>query len=150
MFKTARDRAGLSQAAVATALGLEQAAISKWETGRALPETARLVRFAGLVRCPVEDLVVGIDHAYDRWRRDLLRQEAEVHEAPTVRGAHAQAFENRIRELERQLQDREAELREAKDAAMRYLKAGTELAKRVIAREDDAASSGAPRRRRRR
>lgn len=70
-FKTARQEAGLTQVEVAQALGVEQAAVSKWERGRALPETRNLVQLAVLYRRTVDPLVKGISDEYDRLQRAL-------------------------------------------------------------------------------
>ncbi len=41
-----RKRAGLSQEALAERLGVSRQAVSKWETGEALPETGKLAALA--------------------------------------------------------------------------------------------------------
>lgn len=113
-LKDARKRLGLRQEDVAEKLGVEQSAVSRWETNKGLPETPTLFRLAVLVEIPIEELVVGADQAYDRWRRDLLRHAPGEASAPHPKGgsdvpASARA---RIQELERQVEDFKARFRE--------------------------------------
>ncbi len=78
-FRAARDRIGLTQVAIAQALNVEQAAVSKWETGRALPGAETLLRLAVLLECSVDALVGGIDTKYDELRRQL-DSDQELHD----------------------------------------------------------------------
>ena len=49
-IRSARHAAGLSQVALAEALGVQQGVISFWERGRS-PDTATLVRIAAALSC---------------------------------------------------------------------------------------------------
>lgn len=73
-FRLFRDRSGLNQGEVAERLGVAQSAVSKWERGRALPETKTLIDLAVLYGCRLDDLLAGVNVQYDHLRRDLLRQ----------------------------------------------------------------------------
>lgn len=43
-----RREAGMSQEALAEAMGISRQAVSRWETGEALPETAKIIQLARL------------------------------------------------------------------------------------------------------
>lgn len=58
-FIAARERAGLSQPDVARILGVDQSAVSHWETGRTKPRVGTLMRLAALYRCTVDELLNG-------------------------------------------------------------------------------------------
>lgn len=57
-FLSARNKAGLSQAAVADKLGIKPASVSQWETGKTAPKADRLLEIAALYGCTVEELLV--------------------------------------------------------------------------------------------
>lgn len=63
---TARTRAGLSQRAVAKELGITDAAVCLWETGKTMPRAALLPRLAALYGTTVDELLreddAGADH----------------------------------------------------------------------------------------
>lgn len=67
-FELARKRAGLNQQQIADELDVDQAAVSKWQTGRSVPETRTLLRLAVLLACSLEELVQGLDSGYDALR----------------------------------------------------------------------------------
>ena len=52
-----RKRAGLSQEALAERLGVSRQAVSKWETGEALPETGKLATLAAALGVSVDWLL---------------------------------------------------------------------------------------------
>ena len=56
-FLSARTRTGLSQSAVAKQIGVSDAAVSMWETGKTRPRAGLLVRLAGLYCCSVDELL---------------------------------------------------------------------------------------------
>ncbi len=56
-FSQARKKAGLSQSQVAKALGVDQSAVCRWETGENMPRAAMLARMAQLYGCTVDDLL---------------------------------------------------------------------------------------------
>lgn len=53
----ARTKAGLSQRAVAQELGITDAAVSLWETGKTLPRATFLLKLAALYGCTVDELL---------------------------------------------------------------------------------------------
>lgn len=56
-FLSARNKAGLSQAAVAERLGIAPASVSQWETGKTMPKTDKLKEIAALYGCTVDELL---------------------------------------------------------------------------------------------
>lgn len=56
-FLSARAKVGLSQMAVAKEMGVTDAAVSMWETGKTSPRATLLVKLAELYRCSVDELL---------------------------------------------------------------------------------------------
>ncbi|MBO6303858.1 MAG: helix-turn-helix transcriptional regulator [Selenomonadaceae bacterium] len=56
-FKEFREKRDLSQEEVAKILGVNRAAVAKWETGANNPRLDKLVELAKLLRCTVDDLL---------------------------------------------------------------------------------------------
>lgn len=56
-FAAARERAGLTQAAVAEKLGVTGAAVCQWEKGKTSPKLPMLRKIANLYGCTVDELV---------------------------------------------------------------------------------------------
>ena len=55
-LKRIRLAAGLTQAALAKALGVTQSNVSMWETGQAWPEGAMIEALADCLGCSIDDL----------------------------------------------------------------------------------------------
>ena len=55
-IKELRKAAGLTQVRFAEAMGVTQSTVSQWESGRALPDTAKLPKLAEVLGCSVADL----------------------------------------------------------------------------------------------
>ena len=60
-LKELRVNAGLTQAQVASAVGVTQAAVAEWEAGRCMPESSRLTRLAAALGCTVDSLLQSPD-----------------------------------------------------------------------------------------
>lgn len=56
-FTELREKAGLTQKQAAAALGVDQSAISFWETGANNPRASLLPRIAALYGCTVDELL---------------------------------------------------------------------------------------------
>ena len=56
-FVQAREKAGLSQAAVAEQLGVTAPAVCQWEKGKTSPKMPMLRKIAKLYGCTVDELV---------------------------------------------------------------------------------------------
>ena len=56
-FSVAREKAGLSQTEVAKALGVNQASVSYWESGKTQPRSAQLLKIAKLYGVTVDELL---------------------------------------------------------------------------------------------
>ena len=54
-----RNQKGLSQDALAEALGVSRQSVSKWETDASIPELDKLVRLSGLSGVSLDELVSG-------------------------------------------------------------------------------------------
>ena len=55
-IKELREAAGLSQADVVRAMGVDQAAVFRWEQGTAMPRAAKLPQLADLFGCTIDAL----------------------------------------------------------------------------------------------
>lgn len=64
-LKALRLKLEMTQVEVATAAHLTQSAVSRYETGEDLPELPALLKLATGLRTPLDQLVAGIDAAYD-------------------------------------------------------------------------------------
>ena len=53
----ARKKAGLTQAQVAEALGISDAAVNQWEKGKTFPKTELLPKLSKLLGCTVDELL---------------------------------------------------------------------------------------------
>ncbi len=56
-FLSARTKSGLSQRRVAAEMGVSDAAVSMWETGKTRPRAALLPKLASLYGCTVDELL---------------------------------------------------------------------------------------------
>lgn len=55
-IKALRQRAGLTQAALADLLGLSQQAVASWESGERSPRASDIPRLADALKCPIGEL----------------------------------------------------------------------------------------------
>ena len=55
-IKELREAAGLTQAEVVEAMGVDQAAVSRWESGQAMPRASKLPVLADLFGCSIDAL----------------------------------------------------------------------------------------------
>lgn len=76
-----RKEQGLTQAQLAEALGITDRAVSKWETGRSLPDAAIMLELCGLLKITVNDLlngeVVSMEKINETTERNLLHMVKE-------------------------------------------------------------------------
>ena len=80
-----RKEQGYTQAALAEKLGITDRAVSKWETGRSLPDASLMLALCGLLQISVNELLTGERLAMDEYRKmaeenllQLRRQEEEA------------------------------------------------------------------------
>ena len=59
----------MTQIDVAAALDVGQSAVTKWETGKSTPTKPNLLRFAALVKAPLDVLLAGEAADYDAMRQ---------------------------------------------------------------------------------
>lgn len=64
-IKIRRAALNLSQAELANALGVTQAAVSAWETGQKLPRASQLPALASVLHCTIDDLYAGTEAEND-------------------------------------------------------------------------------------
>jgi putative transcriptional regulator len=55
-IKEFRIKAGLTQVELAAKLGVEQAAVSQWETGKTMPSAAILLKLSEELKCQIDEL----------------------------------------------------------------------------------------------
>lgn len=55
-IKSLRERQGLSQGELAARMGVDKAAVCRWESGKASPRTERLPELARILDCTIDDL----------------------------------------------------------------------------------------------
>jgi transcriptional regulator with XRE-family HTH domain len=67
-----REKLGVSQVELADRLEMRQPAIWKLENQEGLPEAGTLLKLAKALPCLVEELLEGVDSAYDKQRRVTL------------------------------------------------------------------------------
>lgn len=151
-----RENQGLQQKELARKLGVKQSALSSWERDRSgLPETPTLLRFAKGLGCSVDDLLVGVDAAYDQIvieRRDLSSHAdaASSSSAPSQaqrKGTHDDAgAAAATRVLSHQIGRRQAFVRDVQNVAD-ILRELITMEERRITRETEDAPAHAPQRR---
>ena len=54
-LKPIRVNAGFTQAQLAEESGVEQASISRWETGESMPGVDKLIKLAKILNCSIDD-----------------------------------------------------------------------------------------------
>lgn len=99
---------GLNQTQLADALGIRPPSVHRMETSKALPKSETLLKIAVVLKCSVEDLLIGVDPAYEEMRKiDLPRHppgvEPLVEEASRVSAAY-RALQGRYNELREHVQ----------------------------------------------
>ncbi|MCM1263460.1 MAG: helix-turn-helix domain-containing protein [Butyrivibrio sp.] len=79
-----RKEQGMTQAALAEKLGLSDRAVSKWETGKSMPDSGIMLELCELLKINVNELLSGeriMTEAYDRMAEEnLLAMRKEVEE----------------------------------------------------------------------
>ena len=66
-----RKNAGLTQLQLAEKLGITDRAVSKWETGRAMPDLSVMQELCGILGITVNDLLSGEVVSMDNYKREL-------------------------------------------------------------------------------
>jgi uncharacterized protein len=90
-IRAARERAGLGQLELAGVLGVTQAGVSAWESGKRDPGIAGLVRIAWALGVPVESLLPASEEDLRGTAEDLRRERSSEREAGVLaahRGGH--------------------------------------------------------------
>lgn len=58
-IKLLREKAGLTQEALANLLSLDRTTVTKWETGESMPRSDKLPELAKILKCEIGDLFNG-------------------------------------------------------------------------------------------
>ena len=104
-----RKEQGMTQAVLAEAMGVSSQAVSKWETGKAMPDSGSMLALCGLLHISVNELLSGeriMAESYDQRAEEMLlamRREMEEKDRqllrleywiliPTMAAAVAMAF----------------------------------------------------------
>ncbi len=66
-----RKKAGLTQAQLADKLNITDRAVSKWETGKSLPDSSIMLELCGLLKITVNDLLSGEVVTMDNYNKEL-------------------------------------------------------------------------------
>ena len=69
-----RKNAGLTQMQLAEMLGITDRAVSKWETGRALPDSSIMLELCGILKITVNDLLCGEVINMDNYNKETEKQ----------------------------------------------------------------------------
>ena len=79
-----RKEAGYTQAALGEKLGITDRAVSKWETGKSMPDPSLMLELCGLLHINVNELLTGARMDMEQYQEqaekhllELQRQEAE-------------------------------------------------------------------------
>lgn len=73
-----RKNAGLTQMQLAERLGITDRAVSKWETGRALPDAAIMLELCAILSITVNDLLCGEVVSMENYDKELEKRLIEV------------------------------------------------------------------------
>ena len=73
-----RKNAGLTQMQLAEKLGITDRAVSKWETGRALPDAAIMLELCAILSITVNDLLCGEVVSVENYDKELEKRLIEV------------------------------------------------------------------------
>ena len=61
-IKEFRKRNKMSQAELASNLGISQSMVAKWETGKNYPSVENLIVLSNLFNCTIDELVKGVNN----------------------------------------------------------------------------------------
>ena len=73
-----RKQASFTQSQLAEKLGITDRAVSKWETGRALPDSSIMLELCGLLGITVNDLLSGEVVTMDHYNKELEKNLLEM------------------------------------------------------------------------
>lgn len=120
-----RERLGISQIDLADRLKMRQPSLWKLENSKGLPEGATLLKVATALPCTVEDLLAGVDAAYDKIRNDLTRHTGTGQRTPHQPGESDVPASARVLEDRRRRDEQLAE--KIKEAASALFQIATSL-----------------------
>jgi len=81
-ISSCRKEAGLTQASLADKLGITDRAVSKWETGKSLPDASIMIELCNLLGITVNELLTGehitMDDYMNKAEENLLEMRRKV------------------------------------------------------------------------
>ena len=77
-IKERRKLVGLTQMSLAEHLNITDRAVSKWETGRALPDSSIMLSLCEILKCSVNDLLNGEVVAVDNYNKEAEKKLIEM------------------------------------------------------------------------
>ena len=81
---TCRREQGMTQAALAEKLGISDRAVSKWETGKSMPDSGIMLELCGILKINVNELLSGeriMEQSYDaRAEKNLIEMKRQLEE----------------------------------------------------------------------
>lgn len=126
--KRLRKARGMKAMDLAEQLGVKGGTLSDWERDRrGIPEGPTLIRFAKTLGCSLDDLLAGVDPAYDEiviGLRDLSSHDGGPESNPRKGGSidRASSTSSRIQQLEQQLREQDRLIREVEAAAIKVVR----------------------------
>ena len=90
-----RKEKGLTQAALAERLGVSDRAVSKWETGRSLPDADNMLELSRILGITVDELLKGEktgEGGLDQMTETIQKLNTKQHEEETNRKTMADVF----------------------------------------------------------
>lgn len=73
-----RKNVGLTQAQLAEQMGITDRAISKWETGKSLPDSSIMLQLCGILKITVNDLLSGEVITMDNYNKEMEKKLVEL------------------------------------------------------------------------
>lgn len=123
--KRLRKAHGLQAKELAEQLGVKGGTLSDWERDRrGIPEGPTLMRFAKILGCPIDELLVGVDPEYDEIviaARDLSSHSGKG-ESTLHKGGSIVPAATRIHQLEQKLRERDRFISQVEDAAIKVVR----------------------------
>ena len=79
-----RKRVNLTQMQLAEKLNITDRAVSKWECGRALPDSSIMLELCGILDINVNELLCGEEITVDNYNKELEKREKNIYPGSSV------------------------------------------------------------------
>ena len=77
-----RKKGNLTQMQLAEKLGITDRAVSKWETGKALPDSSIMLELCDVLKITVNDLLCGEVVSMDNYNKERENNRLDIHGIP--------------------------------------------------------------------